>query len=152
MATKLGFGKIQPEELKAQEKAKANKEKRAVAAEKYDEMKKKGLPEYNIYTRLQGQKNWLPGGSLTVERSDKINQALFQQEEELFKGVIRLYPKMRAQKENLEYGYRLKEFADEEVTLAIRPKDKPSNLFEAAFQEIKHQFSKVSEKLTQKPK
>jgi hypothetical protein len=138
VASQLGFGKVQPQK----QTAKANKAKRAVASQKYDEMKQSGLPEFNIYVRIQGQGKWLPAGSMTVNRSNLINQALFQQEEELRKSVFRLFPQLRKHQEQLEYGYRLKEFNDEPIALATRP-TATSNPIQSTITSVKERFSSL---------
>lgn len=139
MATQTGFGKVQPQK----QTAKKNKIKRVAASLQYNEMKKSGLPEFNIYVRIQGQENWFPAGSMTVNRSSQINQALFQQEEELLKGVFRLFPKLRKNQSELEYGYRLKEFNDEPITVAIRPKATAGNLIQSTIVTVKDRFSSL---------
>jgi hypothetical protein len=139
VATQTGFGKVQPKQQTAQK----NKAKRTVASRKYDEMKKSGLPEFNIYVRIKGQGNWLPAGSMTVNRSNQINHALFQQEEELLKSVFRLFPKLRKHQNNLEYGYRLKEFKDEPIQLAVRPKPTTANLIQSTLAGVKERFSSL---------
>jgi Family of unknown function (DUF6523) len=112
-----GFGKQLPEE----EKAKINKGKRKEAGQKYEEMKKLGMPVFNIFVRVQDDPRWLPAGSLAVERSSQIDGAIFQQEEELKKGALRLYPKLSKFGDRFEYGHQMREFADEEIRLAVRP-------------------------------
>jgi hypothetical protein len=139
MTTQIGFGKVQPQK----QTAKKNKVKRAAASQKYDEMKKSGLPEFNIFVRIQGQANWLPAGSMTVNRSSLINQALFQQEEELLKGVFHLFPKLRKHQGQLEYGYRLKEYKDEPIQLATRPQATAGNLIQSTLLGIKDRFSSL---------
>jgi hypothetical protein len=139
MTTQIGFGKVQPQK----QTAKKNKVKRAAASQKYDEMKKSGLPEFNIFVRIQGQANWLPAGSMTVNRSSLINQALFQQEEELLQGVFRLFPKLRKHQGQLEYGYRLKEYKDEPIQLATRPQATAGNLIQSTLVGIKDRFSSL---------
>ncbi len=139
MTTQIGFGKVQPQK----QTAKKNKVKRAAASQKYDEMKKSGLPEFNIFVRIQGQANWLPAGSMTVNRSSLINQALFQQEEELLQGVFRLFPKLRKHQGQLEYGYRLKEYKDEPIQLATRPQATAGNLIQSTLLGIKDRFSSL---------
>jgi hypothetical protein len=139
MTTQIGFGKVQPQK----QTAKKNKVKRAAASQKYDEMKKSGLPEFNIFVRIQGQANWLPAGSMTVNRSSLINQALFQQEEELLKGVFHLFPKLRKHQGQLEYGYRLKEYKDEPIQLATRPQSTAGNLIQSTLLGIKDRFSSL---------
>ncbi len=137
MTTQTGFGKVQPQK----QTAKKNKAKRVAASQKYNEMKKSGVPEFNIYVRIKGQKQWLPAGSMTVNRSNLINQALFQQEDELLKGASRLFPKLRKHQNELEYGYRLKEFNDEPITVAIRPEATTGNLIQSAIANVKDRFS-----------
>ncbi len=139
MATQTGFGKVQPQK----QTAKKFKAKRTGASRKYDEMKKSGLPEFNIYVRVKGQGNWLPAGSMTVNRSSLISQALFQQEEELLKSVIRLFPKLRKHQDQLEYGYRLKEFNDEPIVVATRPTASAGNMIQSAIASLKERFSSV---------
>jgi hypothetical protein len=137
MTTQIGFGKVQPKK----QTAKKNKAKRAEASKQYNEMKKSGLPEFNIYVRIQGEKNWFPAGSMTVNRSNQINQAMFEQEEELLKGVFRLFPKLRKHQTQLEYGHRLKEFNDEPITVAVRPESTGGSLMQAAIATVKERFS-----------
>lgn len=137
MTTQIGFGKVEPKK----QTLKKSKAKRAAASQKYDEMKKDGVPEFNIYVRIKGQKQWLPAGSIAVSRSNQINQAIFQQEQELLKGIFRLFPKLRKQQNELEYGYRLKEFKDEPIVVATPPTASAGNLFQAAVAGVKDRFS-----------
>ncbi len=125
--------------------------KRQAAAQQYDEMKAKGLPEFNIYIRIQGRE-WVPAGSLAVQRSSAINQALFQQEEELLKGALRMYPILKQYRDRLEYGYRLKEFKDEEITLAVRPNPKIPGALGQIFDQAKAWATEFLEKTTPKRK
>ena len=119
--------------------------KREVAASRYDEMKDKGLPEFNIFIRIKG-KEWVPAGSMAVERSNLISRAIFQQEAELLKGAIRLYPILRKFKDNLEYGYRLKEFPDEQVTVAVLPDPTVGDRVKYDFTKAKEYFNSVTKK------
>ncbi|NUN66302.1 hypothetical protein HCU40_16480 [Pseudanabaena biceps] len=128
-----------------QKKKKKEPNKHQVAANKYDEMKDKGLPEFNIFIRIKG-KEWVPAGSMAVERSNQISRAIFQQEKELLKGAVRLYPILRNYQENLEYGYRLKEFPDEEVTVAVLPEPTLGDKFQYAFSRAKEYFKSVTKK------
>jgi hypothetical protein len=136
-----GFGQVagQPK------KKKKTPNKHQVAASKYDEMKGKGLPEFNIYIRIKG-KEWVPAGSMAVQRSNQISRAIFQQEDSLLKGAIRLYPILRQYKQNLEYGYRLKEFPDEEVTVAVLPPLTIGEKLNYAFTKAKEYFNSVTKK------
>lgn len=139
MTTQIGFGKVQPNQKTAQK----SKAKRVAAARKYDEMKKSGVPEFNIYVRIKGQQQWLPAGSIAVNRSNQINQAVFEQEQELLKGVFRLFPKLRKHQNNLEYGHRLKEFKDEPIQVAVRPTPTTANLIQTTVTSIKERFSSL---------
>ncbi len=136
-----GFGQVSSQP----KKKKKAPNKRETAASKYDEMKGKGLPEFNIFIRIKGRE-WVPAGSMAVERSNQISQAIFQQEAELLKGAIRLYPILRKFKDDLEYGYRLKEFPDEEVTVAVLPEPTIGDRVKYAIAKAKEYFTNVTKK------
>lgn len=128
MSRPKGFSKSKSEKTSPN----PNVVKRKQAAKRYDEMRAKGMPEFNIFARsgkaTPGKPNpWLPVGSLTVSRSSAIHQAIFQNEEELKKAALRLFPRLSKVKEDLEFGFRLKDkdFQDEPIQLAIRPKPSP---------------------------
>ena len=142
MTSQIGFGKVQPQ----QQKVKKNKAKRVAAARQYDEMKKSGLPEFNVYVRIQGQRNWFPVGAIAVSRSNQINKAVFEQEEELLKGAFRVFPKLRKHKNQMEYGYRLKEYNDEPIVLAVRPQPTPANWIQSTVTSIKERFSSLTQR------
>jgi hypothetical protein len=89
-------------------------------AKQFEEMKQQGLPEFNIFVRLP-DRNWLPAGVMTVQRSNQIERAIFQQEAELKKNIVRLMPKLQKSADQLEFGYRYKQFPDEPIVLAKRP-------------------------------
>jgi Family of unknown function (DUF6523) len=82
-------------------------------------MKSGGLPDFEIYIRIQGKKNWYPVGVIAVKRSNQINQAIEANRQELLQGAFRLYPVLRKNQQQLEYGYRLKEYRDEPIQLAV---------------------------------
>ena len=142
MTSQIGFGKVQPQ----QQKVKKNKAKRVAAARQYDEMKKSGLPEFNVYVRIQGQRNWFPVGAIAVSRSNQINKAVFEQEEELLKGAFRLFPKLRKHKNQLEYGYRLKEYNDEPIALAVRPQPTTADWIQSTITSVKERFSAITKR------
>jgi Family of unknown function (DUF6523) len=121
MASSTGFGKS-----KATKAPSATTAKRQEASKQYDKMKADGLPEFNVFIRIANQKNWFPVGSLAVQRSNLIHRAIFDQEEQLLQGAFRLFPVLRKQRQNLEYGYRLKQFGDEPIQLAVRPAPSPA--------------------------
>lgn len=98
--------------------------KRKVAEKKYENLQDQGYPEFNIYVRLPDKpENWLPVGSMAVKRSGVISQAIFQNEADLLKGALRVFPRLAKRKDELEYGYRLKDkaFRDEPIQVAQRP-------------------------------
>lgn len=136
MASSSGFG--QPKQAK---KASKNTEKRVAASQQYDKMKADGLPEFNIFIRIKDKKNWFPIGSLAVNRSSQIHHAIFQQEAELLQGAFRLFPVLRKSQNNLEYGYRLKEFPDEPILVAVRPAATGGNLFQNLVNQVQQKAS-----------
>jgi len=73
------------------------------------------------------KERWLPVGSMTIPRSTKVENALFENEENLLKGALRLFPKMDLSG-GLEYGYNLKAYPDEPIRIAERPKSE-NNFF-----------------------
>ncbi|NDJ18245.1 HHL1-like protein [Myxacorys almedinensis] len=115
--TTPGFGK----KVHKEKKQSQGTSKRDQASKQYDEFKSSGLPEYEIYMRVKDKKPWFPVGAIAVKRSSQINAAIYGNEEELLKGAFRLFPILRKNQGNLDYGYRLKEFKDEEIELATRP-------------------------------
>lgn len=125
-----GFG-----EQKAKTPSKAQK-RREAAASRYDEMAASGAPEYSIWIRLKEpprpegvskddpdfqEMPWLPVGSLSVPRSSQVSQAIFDAEEDLLQGAYRLYPNVKNEPmDNIEYGFQLKQFPDEDIRKAVR--------------------------------
>lgn len=121
MSSPKGFSQSSGSEKK---KASEANKKRKAASNQYEKLKDSGSPEFNIYVRLpEKPDNWLPVGSMAVQRSSAINAAIFQNQEELLKGALRLFPKLGKRKQELEYGYRLKDplYADEAIQLAQPP-------------------------------
>lgn len=117
MTSSTGFGKKVHKEKKQSDGSK----KRAAASQQYDNFKSSGSPEYEIYIRVKDKKQWYPVGAIAVKRSSQICAAIYDNEEELCKGAFRLFPILKKNKENLEYGYRLKEYRDEPIQVAERP-------------------------------
>lgn len=138
MATNLGFGKPQ-----AQPKVSKRSTERTKAAKEYEKMKADGTPDFEIYIRIQGKNNWYPVGGIAVKRSNQINQAIFGSQDELLKGAFRLYPILRKHQNQLEYGYRLKEFKDEPIQLAVPPQSKSNNGLQMAITQVKDRVSSL---------
>lgn len=132
MTTSGGFGKKIHKEKKQSE----GNAKRAEASKQFDEFKSKGLPEYEIYIRVQGKKQWFPVGAIAVKRSNQIHAAIYDNEEELCKGAFRLFPVLKKNQANLEYGYRLKEYKDEPIELAERPATKLPNAVQSVIAQV----------------
>ncbi len=143
MTTHPGFGKVQ-----TRKKSTKGAEKRALAAQQYEKMKTDGMPEFNIYIRIKDKKNWYPVGSLAVSRSSQINKAIFDSAEDLRQGAFRLFPVLRKNQQNLEYGYRLKgaDFADEPIELAVTPQLSPVGFIQGAIDWVKESFSALLKK------
>jgi len=116
MTSNTGFGKA-----KTAPKASKRTAQRADASKRYDKMKTEGIPEFEVYIRIKEKKAWYPVGAIAVKRSSQINRAIYANQEDLLQGAFRLFPVLRKQQTNLEYGYRLKEFPDEPIQLAIKP-------------------------------
>lgn len=111
--------------------------RRQAAANKYDEMAAAGMPEYTVWMRLKeggtAEKDekmpWLPVGCISVPRSSQVADALFDVEKDLMQGAVRLYPKLSNEpRENIEFGYQLRDFDDEEIRVAERS---PTSGFQA---------------------
>lgn len=132
MSSSKGFA---PPPKKPPRTPSASETRRKAASDRYDQMAASGMPEYTIWMRLkeppappsddeaeqQEQMPWLPVGCLAVPRSNQVSKALFESEEDLMQGAIRLYPNLQNQpRENIEFGYQLREFDDEEIRIAER--------------------------------
>lgn len=139
-----GFG----EQKAAKMPPSQGQKRREAAASRYDEMAASGMPEYSVWIRLKEpprpegvskddpdfqEMPWLPVGSLAVPRSSQVSQAIFDAEDDLLQGAYRLYPNMKKEeKDNIEYGFQLKQFDDEDIRKAER---KQSGGFMGNFQE-----------------
>lgn len=102
--------------------------RRQAASERYDQMASAGMPEYTVWMRLREggtadgeEMPWLPVGAISVPRSSQVSDALFEAEEDLMQGAIRLYPKLQNEpRENIQFGYQLRQFDDEPIRIAER--------------------------------
>lgn len=138
MTATPGFGKTQP---------KPNVSKRAAArveaVKRYDKLKAEGIPDFEIYIRIQGKKAWYPVGSIAVKRSDQINRAIFDSQDNLLQGAFRLFPVLRKHQTQLEYGYRLKEFKDEPIQLAVAPPSKSTAKLQGLLSQVKDRVASL---------
>mmetsp|Transcript_2243 Transcript_2243/g.6698 ORF Transcript_2243/g.6698 Transcript_2243/m.6698 type:complete len:172 (-) Transcript_2243:1414-1929(-) len=128
-----GFGDKPKKENK--EKSKSQIEREA-AEKRLETMRKAGMPEYSIWLRQKGEDEWFPVGSLAVDRSSKIAQAIYENEEALWKGARRQYPKLAGKEEETEIGYKLAAFPDEEVRIAERPSPGGDGLLKSFFDRL----------------
>merc|ERR1719238_621115 len=109
--------------------------KRDQAASDLEKLKQSGSPEYMVLIREcpdgQEPSKWYPVGGLAVPRSSSIDVALsmaiFNNEADLLKGAFRSYPFLKQSDNRFEYGYRLKEFPDDEVKIAQKDATEPSS-------------------------
>lgn len=136
MASNLGFGTPKP-----QPKVSKRSAQRTAAAQQYDKMKEDGLPEYEIYIRIEGKKNWYPVGVISVKRSSQIDQAVFANQEELVQGAFRLYPVLKKNRDQLEYGYRLKAFKDEPIQVAQKPQSIVAGGIQSALAQVTNRIT-----------
>jgi Family of unknown function (DUF6523) len=141
VADPTGFGKV-----KAKKQPSKSAAQRKEAAKQFDQMKADGLPEFNIFIRIKDQKAWFPAGSLAVNRSNLINHAIYEKEADLLQGAFRLFPILKKNQQNLEYGYRLKQFPDEEIQLASRPQAPGANLLQTVKDRVGGLFANITKK------
>ena len=119
MAEPVGFGKKTPKKPKSE-----RTKQREKASKQYDKMKTDGLPEYEVYVRGAGSKQWYPIGAIAVRRSSQISRAIYHSEKDLLQGAFRAFPVLKKSKDNLEYGYRLKGETEDDIELAVKQRDR----------------------------
>ncbi|MEL6263045.1 MAG: HHL1-like protein [Cyanobacteria bacterium J06554_11] len=137
MSQAVGFGKKTPKKPKSE-----RTKKREVASAQYDKMKSDGLPEYEVYVRGVGAKQWYPIGAIAVRRSTQISRAIYHSEADLLQGAFRAFPVLKKSKDNLEYGYRLKGEKDDDIEPAIKPRDRSERGLLGTINGIKGLFGK----------
>ncbi|MGB3789105.1 MAG: HHL1-like protein, partial [Phormidesmis sp.] len=119
MAEPVGFGKKTPKKPKSE-----RTQKREKASKQYDKMKTDGLPEYEVYVRGEGSKQWFPIGAIAVRRSSQISRAIYHSEKDLLQGAFRAFPVLKKSRDNLEYGYRLKGETEDDIEPAVKERDR----------------------------
>jgi Family of unknown function (DUF6523) len=137
MTTTKGFSKA-PSAPKMSKRSQV----RAEAAKEYDKLKADGIPDFEVYIR-KDKKHWYPVGSIAVKRSNQINQAIYANQEELCEGAFRLFPILRKNKHQLEYGYRVKEYKDEPITLAVEPAPSVGNALQGVVANVRDRLATV---------
>lgn len=99
---------------------------RDTQSNKYDQISATGGQEYSIFVRQFGGEDgsWLPCGSVAVPRGAQVSDALFANEGELKKSIVRTFPKLKGNENEFEYGYNLKVYPDDPVEVAMKGKPK----------------------------
>jgi len=112
---------------KKREKSPAQKD-REEKSSKYDEISKAGGQEYRIFVRQfgSGDTSWLPSGTIAVPREAQVSDAIFANEEGLKQSIVRMFPKLRGQESEFEFGYNLKVYPDDPVEVAVKSGPKSS--------------------------
>ena len=79
---------------------------------------------------------WVPVGSMTIPRDASVSKAIFEVEDKLVEGTFKVFPKLKAyaefrkDKESIfEYGFVLKAFPDEPITMAMKEPVNQGNFF-----------------------
>lgn len=119
-----GFGTSDGEESpSSSSKAKSEGQReRERASGEYDKIAAAGGQEYAIFVRQFGSADdsWLPCGSIAVRRGEQVSNAIFGNEEALKAAIARSFPKLRGFEQEFEYGFNLKIYPDEPVTVAVK--------------------------------
>jgi hypothetical protein len=108
-------------------------------------MKTEGFPEYEVYMRPNGGKQWFPVGAIAVRRSTQISRAIYHSEADLLQGAYRAFPVLKKNKGNLEYGYRAKGEKDDDIEMAAKPRDRRERGLMGAINSIKGLFGAKKE-------
>ena len=135
MSEPVGFGVKTPKKPKSE-----RTKKREKASKQYDQMKNDGLPEYEVYMRPVNNKQWYPVGAIAVRRSSQISRAIYHSEADLLQGAFRAFPVLKKNKGNLEYGYRLKGEKDDDIELAVKPRDRSERGLQGLINNVKGLF------------
>jgi len=96
--------------------------KRDTESSKYDEIATGGGQQYSVHVRQFGGEDvsWLPCGSVAVPRGAQVADAIFANEENLKKSIVRTMPKLGGYEDEFEYGYNLKMYPDDPVEVAMK--------------------------------
>jgi hypothetical protein len=122
MAAKGFDGNAKPVKKKSE-----GQTKRDTQSNNYDQISATGGQEYSIFVRQFGGEDgsWLPCGSVAVPRGAQVSDALFSNESELRKSIVRTFPKLKGNEGEFEYGYNLKIYPDDPVEVAKKGGAKP---------------------------
>jgi Family of unknown function (DUF6523) len=116
-----GFGGADGSAAPTSNKSDGQKE-RERASSRYDAIASGGGQEYAIFVRQFGgaDDSWLPCGSIAVRRGEQVSDAIFGNEEALRAAIARAFPKLKGSESEFEYGFNLKIYPDEPVTVAVK--------------------------------
>lgn len=119
-STKLfakGFGAKEEKPKKSEGQIKREGER-----SRYDEISSQGGQEYSIFVRQFGGEDasWLPCGSIAVPRGAQVSDAVYANDEDLKKAIVRTYPKLKGFEDEFEFGYNLKVYPDDPIEVAVK--------------------------------
>lgn len=95
--------------------------------------------------RSAGGKQWFPVGAIAVRRSTQISRAIYHSEADLLQGAYRAFPVLKKSQGNLEYGYRLKGEKDDDIELAVKPRNRSDRGLLGLVNSIKRMFGAKGE-------
>jgi hypothetical protein len=78
-------------------------------SEAYESLAAKGVPEYAVYIRENGPSGTMDGdwkfvGSLAVPRNLKVSDVIYENEQNLLKGALKLHPRLKDRGAGYSYG------------------------------------------------
>lgn len=120
-----GFGK---QTTPAKREMSEGAQKRAAESSRYDDISSTGGQEYSIFLRQFGSDDstWLPCGAIAVPRGGQVSDAIFANEADLKKAIVRTYPKLKGDEDEFEFGFNLKVYPDDPVEVAVKGGGKSS--------------------------
>ena len=120
-----GFGK---QTTPAKREMSEGAQKRSAESSKYDEISSEGGQEYSVFLRQFGSDDstWLPCGAIAVPRGAQVSDAIFANEADLKKSIVRVYPKLKGDEDEFEFGFNLKVYPDDPVEVAVKGGGKSS--------------------------
>mmetsp|Transcript_30059 Transcript_30059/g.59694 ORF Transcript_30059/g.59694 Transcript_30059/m.59694 type:complete len:185 (+) Transcript_30059:54-608(+) len=97
--------------------------KRESESAKFDDISSAGGQSYQIFVRLFGQdgKSWLPSGQIAVPRGEQVANAIYANEAGVKAAAARSWPNFKGKEEEMEFGFNLVIYPDEEIQVATKP-------------------------------
>ena len=117
-----GFDKNAAKKTETKKQKSEGQLQRETMSTKYDEISKLGGQEYNVFVRQFGSsdQSWLPCGAIAVPRGGQVSDAIFANEVELQKAIVRIFPKLKGYEQEFEYGFNLKVYPDDPIEVAAK--------------------------------